>query len=75
MFENAIGQIIKEDKALVYQDWKECIKPLLTSATPVEINPDFFTVDEYLDAKSLIASRSFEIDEYHGSGMVPLADL
>lgn len=67
-------QIVKEDKALVYQDWKECIKPLLGSAS-FELNAEFFTVDEYFAAKSLIASRSFQIDEYHGSGMVPLADL
>ncbi|KAI3458848.1 hypothetical protein Pfo_015511 [Paulownia fortunei] len=69
-----LHKIVKEDKALVYQDWKECIKPLLGSAS-FELNPEFFTVDEYLAAKSLIASRSFQIDEYHGSGMVPLADL
>lgn len=67
-------QIIKEDKDLVYQDWEEFIKPLLDAAS-FELNPEFFTVDEYLAAKSLIASRSFQIDEYHGSGMVPLADL
>ncbi|XP_073039963.1 ribosomal lysine N-methyltransferase 3 isoform X2 [Primulina eburnea] len=69
-----IHKIVKEDKALVYQDWKECIKPLLGSAS-LKLNPDFFSVDEYLAAKSLIASRSFQIDEYHGYGMVPLADL
>ncbi|KAL0303598.1 UNVERIFIED_CONTAM: hypothetical protein Sradi_6227900 [Sesamum radiatum] len=34
-----------------------------------------FTADEYIAAKSLVASRSFQVDEYHGSGMVPLADL
>ncbi|XP_073122145.1 uncharacterized protein [Henckelia pumila] len=67
-------QIVKEDKALVYQDWKECIIPLLSSAS-LKLNPEFFSVDEYLAAKSLIASRSFQIDEYHGYGMVPLADL
>ncbi|KAL3649682.1 hypothetical protein CASFOL_006085 [Castilleja foliolosa] len=67
-------QIVKEDKALVNQDWKECIKPLLDTAS-FELNPDYFTVDQYLAAKSLIASRSFQIDEYHGPGMVPLADL
>ncbi|KAL9164192.1 hypothetical protein ABFS82_06G089300 [Erythranthe guttata] len=69
-----LHKIIKEDKALVCQDWKDYIKPLLDSDS-LELNPDFFTVDEYLAAKSLIASRSFQIDEYHGSGMVPLADL
>ncbi|KAL6552644.1 hypothetical protein OROHE_008008 [Orobanche hederae] len=69
-----LHKIVKEDKALIYQDWKECIKPLL-GVSSFDLNPDFFTVGEYFAAKSLIASRSFQIDEYHGFGMVPLADL
>lgn len=72
---NAIcRQTVKEDKALVYQDFKECIKPVLDLASS-DINPEFFTVDEYFAAKSLVSSRAFQIDEYHGYGMVPLADL
>ncbi|KAG5528948.1 hypothetical protein RHGRI_029566 [Rhododendron griersonianum] len=67
-------QILKEDMALVYEDWKECILPLWASDS-FELNPDFFGVEQYFAAKSLIASRSFEIDDYHGFGMVPLADL
>lgn len=67
-------QIVKEDRALIDEDWKECISPLLDSA-PIDLNSDAFSIDQYLIAKSLIASRSFEIDEYHGFGMVPLADL
>ncbi|THG22498.1 hypothetical protein TEA_027733 [Camellia sinensis var. sinensis] len=69
-----LHKIVKEDKALIYEDWEECIQPLLASA-PVELNPDFFGVEQYLAAKSLIASRSFQIDDYYGFGMVPLADL
>lgn len=67
---------MKDDKALIFEDWKECILPLLDSLPgPSKLNSDFFGVDQYLAARSLIASRSFEIDEYHGFGMVPLADL
>ncbi|KAK6156279.1 hypothetical protein DH2020_010527 [Rehmannia glutinosa] len=69
-----LHKIIKEDKSLVYQDWKECIKPLLCSAS-FELNPECFSVEEYLAAKSLIASRSFQIDEYHGSGMTAAEDV
>ncbi|CAK9133198.1 unnamed protein product [Ilex paraguariensis] len=69
-----LHKIVKEDKALIYEDWKECILPLTASA-PLVLNPDYFGVEQYLAAKSLIASRSFEIDNYHGFGMVPLADL
>lgn len=71
---NFIRQAIKEDKTLMYEDWKENILPLVYSA-PQSLNPSSFSVKEYFAARSLIASRSFQIDEYHGFGMVPLADL
>lgn len=67
-------QIVKEDKALIYDDWKENILPLMDS-TSLKLSPDFFGVEQYIAAKSLVASRSFEVDDYHGFGMVPLADL
>lgn len=41
----------------------------------IELDPTYFGVEHYFAAKSLIASRSFEIDDHHGFGMVPLADL
>ncbi|KAL5704129.1 hypothetical protein ACHQM5_022601 [Ranunculus cassubicifolius] len=66
-------QIIKEDKALMYEDWKECILPLL--AENLELDQKYFGAEQYFAARSLVSSRSFEIDEYHGYGMVPLADL
>ncbi|KMT13947.1 hypothetical protein BVRB_4g077840 [Beta vulgaris subsp. vulgaris] len=69
-----LHKTIKEDKALIYEDWKECILPLIHSAE-FALDPNFFGVEDYFAAKSLIASRSFQIDDYHGSGMVPLADL
>ena len=68
-------QTVKEDKAIIYEDWKENILPLLDSPLPFNLNPNFFGVEQYLAARSLIASRSFAIDEFHESGMVPLADL
>ncbi|KAK4354156.1 hypothetical protein RND71_026350 [Anisodus tanguticus] len=67
-------QIVKDDKALIYEDWRECIEPLLTSVS-LQLKAEHFGVKEYLAAKSLIASRSFEVDDYYGCGMVPLADL
>uniref|UniRef100_A0A1D1Y9Z8 Ribosomal N-lysine methyltransferase 3 n=1 Tax=Anthurium amnicola TaxID=1678845 RepID=A0A1D1Y9Z8_9ARAE len=56
------------------EDWKECVVPLI-QATDLKLDPCNFGVDQYFSAKSLVASRSFEIDGYHGFGMVPLADL
>ncbi|KAJ7975551.1 N-lysine methyltransferase [Quillaja saponaria] len=69
-----LHKTVQEDKALIYEDWKENILPLLDLA-PLKLNTKFFGIEQYFAAKSLIASRSFEIDEYHGSGMVPFADL
>ncbi|XP_018490827.1 ribosomal lysine N-methyltransferase 3 [Raphanus sativus] len=69
-----IHKDVKEDRGLVHEDWEENIVPL-TSFLPENVDPGSFGIKEYLAAKSLIASRSFEIDDYHGWGMVPLADL
>lgn len=65
---------MKEDKTLMYEDWKENILPLMVSA-PLMFSPEFFGVEQYFSARSLISSRSFDIDDFHGFGMVPLADL
>lgn len=65
---------MKEDKALICDDWEENILPLINSSSS-KLSPDFFGVEQYIAAKSLVASRSFEVDDYHGFGMVPLADL
>ncbi|KAF3497479.1 hypothetical protein DY000_02056395 [Brassica cretica] len=69
-----IHKDVKKDHGLVYEDWEENIVPLI-SLLPENVDPGSFGIKEYLAAKSLIASRSFEIDDYHGWGMVPLADL
>ncbi|KAF3781229.1 Ribosomal lysine N-methyltransferase 3 [Nymphaea thermarum] len=69
-----LHKIVKEDKKLVCQDWKECIRPLLDDED-LKLDPCHFGVEQYFFAKSLIASRSFEVDDYHGFGMVPLADI
>uniref|UniRef100_A0A1J3I3L7 N-lysine methyltransferase n=1 Tax=Noccaea caerulescens TaxID=107243 RepID=A0A1J3I3L7_NOCCA len=69
-----LHKVVKEDHGLIHEDWEESIMPL-TSSLPPNVDPDSFGTKAYLAAKSLIASRSFQIDDYHGSGMVPLADL
>ncbi|KAK4280514.1 hypothetical protein QN277_012133 [Acacia crassicarpa] len=69
-----LHKTVQEDKALMYEDWKENILPIL-DFSPSKLNPKYFGVEEYFAARSLVASRAFEIDDYHGFGMVPLADL
>ncbi|EXC30814.1 hypothetical protein L484_027993 [Morus notabilis] len=70
----ARDKAVKEDKVLIYEDWKESILPLLELES-FQLDPSFFDIKDYFAAKTLIASRSFEIDDYHGFGMVPLSDL
>ncbi|XP_030551347.1 ribosomal lysine N-methyltransferase 3 [Rhodamnia argentea] len=69
-----LHKTVREDKALIYDDWKECILPLLDSRL-LKLDLEYFGPEHYFAAKSLVSSRSFEIDDYHGYGMVPLADL
>ncbi|XP_008802885.1 N-lysine methyltransferase setd6 [Phoenix dactylifera] len=69
-----LHKIVKQDKCFLYEDWKESIEPLILSG-PLKLDLDSFGVEQYFSAKSLVSSRSFEIDGYHGFGMVPLADL
>jgi N-lysine methyltransferase SETD6 len=69
---NSVRQIVKQDKQFLAEDWKECIEPLIES---FDVDPDSFSLENYFSAKTLVSSRAFEIDQYHGFGMVPLADL
>ncbi|ONI14599.1 hypothetical protein PRUPE_4G288100 [Prunus persica] len=72
---------VKEDKGVMWKEWMESIEPTLLlqmhplDAAAVEFDPSFFGFGDYLAARTLISSRSFQIDEFHGVGMVPLADL
>lgn len=63
---------MKQDKQFMSEDWEECIEPLIGS---FNLGADSFSLENYFSAKTLVSSRAFEIDEYHGYGMVPLADL
>ena len=65
---------MREDKELIYEDWKENVLPFV-DLLPGDADKSFFGVEQCFAAKSLVASRSFEIDDFHGFGMVPLADL
>uniref|UniRef100_A0A453G7L7 N-lysine methyltransferase n=1 Tax=Aegilops tauschii subsp. strangulata TaxID=200361 RepID=A0A453G7L7_AEGTS len=69
-----LEQTVKQDREFLCEDWKECIEPLISSGE-LGVKPDDLSLEKYFAAKSLLSSRSFRIDKYHGSGMVPLADL
>lgn len=68
-------QVIKEDRRLMKSDWKECYGILLDLFGESKFPAKWFSLNHYLGAKTLVASRAFEVDDIHGFGMVPLADL
>ena len=65
---------VQADLARMRGDWEQLVQPLAQSQ-PGVLPPAFATLEAYLDARTLTASRSFAVDAYHGEGMVPLADL
>lgn len=69
-----LHKVVEEDMKLFHEDWKESVASL-TALDPMEFPRDWFSVEQYFAAKTIVGSRAFEIDDYHGYGMVPLADL
>ena len=67
--------MIKEDKQLMRKDWRECYGILRDLHGKEKFPAKWFSFDHYLAAKTLVASRAFEVDDSHGFGMVPLADM
>jgi N-lysine methyltransferase SETD6 len=49
---------VKQDREFLCEDWKECIEPLILSGE-LDVDPDDFSLEKYLSAKTLVSSRSF----------------
>ncbi|KAI0091781.1 hypothetical protein BDY19DRAFT_646374 [Irpex rosettiformis] len=66
-----------EDGSLVLDEVQEyyytSAKPILTSAS-IFPEPNPISISGFLHAFSLVSSRAFLIDAYHGLAMVPIAD-
>ncbi|KAJ3054226.1 hypothetical protein HK102_011554, partial [Quaeritorhiza haematococci] len=57
---------------------KNNVKTNKGSTTPSQIRVEpssYFSFEAFLDASSLVSSRAFQVDAYHGDAMVPLADI
>jgi SET domain-containing protein 6 len=63
-----------EDLANVEDDYTTHVLPLL-STYPDRFKAELCTLQHFHYAASLVASRMFGIDDVHGAGMVPLADV
>jgi hypothetical protein len=48
--------------------------PLLNQY-PDLFDKQHYTLEQFMRVSSLVASRAFFVDDYHGEAMVPLADM
>ncbi|PRW44560.1 ribosomal lysine N-methyltransferase 3 [Chlorella sorokiniana] len=65
---------VEADREAAREDFEEHVLPLLEKY-PGRLRPDFVTLPNFHAAASLVASRAFGVDEWHGDAMVPLADI
>jgi len=64
----------REDRELLESDFESVVLPL-TETYPDVFTKEICTLDNFLNASSLVSSRAFQVDNYHGDAMVPLADM
>ncbi|KAJ3068275.1 hypothetical protein HDU98_008586 [Podochytrium sp. JEL0797] len=65
-------------KRSLEEDFDEIVAPFIHAHTPLlfpEGRGDEEWRKEFLQCSSLVTSRAFHMDVYHGDGLVPLADL
>lgn len=79
LVDTELEDYIDEYSAALTDDFNTHIAPL------IEENPSYFAPEEnpghirrrrlFFEASSLVSSRAFEVDDFHGTAMVPFADL
>lgn len=62
------------DKEAMLEDFESHVAPI-PNKYPGRFIGNFVTFHNFMNAASLVASRAFGIDEFHGESMVPLADI
>ncbi|KND02469.1 protein-lysine N-methyltransferase [Spizellomyces punctatus DAOM BR117] len=70
-----LGDDIVADKALLLDDYETMILPIINDHPEAFPDKSLLTFEHFLNATSLVTSRAFQVDEYHGDSMVPLADI
>ncbi|KAJ3320412.1 hypothetical protein HDV06_005335 [Boothiomyces sp. JEL0866] len=68
-----VGKSLAQDIQYLHEDYKEHVLPLIEKYA--EFDGKFMTLERWMNATSLVTSRAFQVDEFHGESLVPLADL
>lgn len=63
------------DREDVKEDFETLVVPLIQKYPKMFNAMAATTLDSFMEAASLVSSRAFAVDDHHGDGMVPLADV
>ena len=67
---------VQEERDAIREDFQQHVLPLSEAYPDTIPSPSQgWTLDNFMNASSLVSSRAFGIDDDHGDGMVPLADV
>ncbi|KAK9762634.1 hypothetical protein K7432_011450 [Basidiobolus ranarum] len=69
-----IHESIGKEKIDLKDDYENLVMPILEKY-PTLFPKDIFTFENFLNASTVVASRAFQVDDYHGDALLPLADL
>jgi hypothetical protein len=70
-----VSKALDEDRQLLVDDYNEHIFPILNSAKYPLLNSDFMSLERWMHVASIVSSRAFQVDDWHGECLVPLADF
>ena len=70
-----IENMAVHDRMDIAEDYDTLVKPLLKKYPDAFGSMTDTSLSSFMQAASLVASRAFAVDEEHGDGMVPLADV
>ena len=70
-----VGRCVNSDAQNLIEDYETYIWPLLESDKYPQLEIRFITQENWFKVASLISSRAFQVDSYHGEALCPLGDL
>eukprot|EP00002_Diphylleia_rotans_P024565 TRINITY_DN4859_c1_g1_i4.p1 TRINITY_DN4859_c1_g1~~TRINITY_DN4859_c1_g1_i4.p1 ORF type:complete len:457 (-),score=80.27 TRINITY_DN4859_c1_g1_i4:107-1477(-) len=65
---------IEEDAEKIVSKYQRLVIPLLDKYPDI-FDRSFITLERFVQMSTLVASRAFQVDQYHGDSFVPLADM
>lgn len=66
---------VLNDRQFIQEDFETHILPLMETHSDIFTNKSFWTFENFQKASTLVSSRAFNVDNWHGDAMVPLADV